>query len=675
MAEGKPQRSSATPCPLRRLLLLLLMISAVGELYGQEATRGLLIGPAAGVDYSMLNGSLPVFAGSPDCGLFASSTTIPFWFGACITLEGLLSEPLGIDATISRHSVSTIFFNQPLDSLVVHDISNGNDGIARVDHRYRLDYQRTDLRLDIDLCLTLGEGWSLLAGPWIAIATAASTEQREELLGGTPLRFTGGSLTRTMSEGTPLSKQSLLAGGRAGIKWRGKLSQRVWIVPSITLGTSFTSPIPETSWRDISIGGGIAILYNTRSTEDPLKNDPPVVDPLQTTDTGTSVAPRNPPRAIEAAVTMYGIDPRGEHRDRATIFLYETQRSNLFDLPTKLHFAFGSSELPEPYHSTGATATDTMGRSQRSREEGNLLDIIGARLLANPSAEIEVSGEVARRENIGLGTERVESLRDYLFDVWGVDRTRINASSRSIRRSSRETTSPTLMIRSSDPTILAPLEQTRITREIDPPKVGLTPEINAEAGLRSWEVLLRYGGREVGRVSGSIDGHNRPNSDDSTTEKKVGWQIASSRDLDTLLPLRAELNVEDSLGTRTTRHAEIPLQVERLVRRVERRADHRRVKETITFTLYDIDLSEEKNRTILVEIVGITGNRAMITIITSSNPGGGERGKEIVATLHSLLEKHGKRGVRVRLRTGSTPRDGGEIMVSQRLVEDERDWR
>src|SRR5438309_10757889 len=82
------------------IALLLVPLSFLGA-WGQKPPSWLLVGPYGGFSGGLLSGSIPVYAGSFDCGIFRSGTETGSQAGARMLLPSLFSDRLGLSAQVT----------------------------------------------------------------------------------------------------------------------------------------------------------------------------------------------------------------------------------------------------------------------------------------------------------------------------------------------------------------------------------------------------------------------------------------------------------------------------------------------------------------------------------------------------------------------------------------------
>ena len=164
-----------------------------------------------------------------------------------------------------------------------------------------------------------------------------------------------------------------------------------------------------------------------------------------------------------------------------------------------------------------------------------------------PAARARLVGSRSKEEAQPLARSRAEAVRDYLRAIWGIDSARLSVATESPASSMPADAERCVRIEATRP-VDAPLTVEWKTRRFRQPTFDLQPEIRARKGVRRWEIVVRQGGREIGRTSGStgldLTLHTPENMSDTA-----------------LPPLEAELTVEDSTGAMVVARDTLPLRI------------------------------------------------------------------------------------------------------------------
>jgi hypothetical protein len=293
---------------------------------------------------------------------------------------------------------------------------------------------------------------------------------------------------------------------------------------------------------------------------------------------------------------------------------------------------------------------DSLEQLPSSTILGHSLNVIARRLREDTTSTITLSGFADRGEPDWLAYARVESVRNYLETVWDIEPSRIDV---------RHTAGPLpadvpdhhrLVLITSSAELLAPLHISRFEQDFDPPLLSLRPDIEAEAGVRDWQITMRHDGRVIGE-------YDRAQSR-SGEEMSFNWRIGDKPDA-TRSALSAELVVEDSTGATATARATVPLELHYHMRVVDRTIDPIARREQLTFTLYPAgdgtSGSEIRNQAVVDQLVGSVHEGARIAIA--------EQGRGDRAVLADELEQ------RLKAKTGISIDRGAPVAVEHLLAE------
>lgn len=167
-------------------------------------------------------------------------------------------------------------------------------------------------------------------------------------------------------------------------------------------------------------------------------------------------------------------------------------------------------------------------------------------MVDNPTSVVVLTGSTAQKEPTALAQARTESVRNYLRDIWGIEEKRIEMRWEEGKEKSRS-----VVISSSSVALTEPIVVEWKLQSLAAPPVKLRHTVAAQAGMRSWNLLLTYQGQEVGRYEGTtvqeLDSLN------------LAFNISAGTRDSSLAPLTAVLVVDDNTGATTTATATIPL--------------------------------------------------------------------------------------------------------------------
>jgi outer membrane protein OmpA-like peptidoglycan-associated protein len=222
---------------------------------------------------------------------------------------------------------------------------------------------------------------------------------------------------------------------------------------------------------------------------------------------------------IQASIKAVGIDKNGKEQDVPKIVIEEIEVEEGFPLLPYVFFENNSADLNQ----TGQNliTKDAVDRFTEGEMSWNTLDIysdmlniIGERLKKNPKAKITIVGNNnnlgAETNNLELSKNRAEVVRNYLVDVWGINKSRIKLEKRNLPikesnndRADGQVENQRAEIYSNDLAIIQPVFLKDIRKESSPPVVMLIPYINSDKDIANWNISVNQNNKQIRNYSGS----------------------------------------------------------------------------------------------------------------------------------------------------------------------------
>lgn len=217
--------------------------------------------------------------------------------------------------------------------------------------------------------------------------------------------------------------------------------------------------------------------------------------------TDTLVIPKR--YLVSGSIRALGVEADGREV-AAPVFRVEEFISNRLDpLLNYVFFAENSAEIPRRYNLLTAAQAAAFNEKDLFRDSTlsiyhNMLNIVGKRLRANPSATVELVGcnadHAAEQGNTGLSAARAQSVKNYLVSVWEIAPERVKVSSRNLpEKASTPNIQPDraeenrrVEMYSSDRSILAPLFVEKIDRTANPPIARFSIAASSPVPFTSW---------------------------------------------------------------------------------------------------------------------------------------------------------------------------------------------
>lgn len=224
----------------------------------------------------------------------------------------------------------------------------------------------------------------------------------------------------------------------------------------------------------------------------------------------------------------------------------------------------------------------------------NILNIVGKRMILNPTAKITLIGcnsdQGAEKGNIELSRKRAEEVKNYLTNVWGISSDRITIQTRNLpQKASTPTNEPDKIaenrrveIISDNEKITEPIFIEKIDRTANPPIVRFKLEAEAEAGLKEWRVVANQKNDKNNKFEYQKEGQ---------IEQQIDWELAQYQKLTPKYPepILAELQLEDKkVNKHTAKTQTEPIEVISIQQKKKNRVGDYEV-EKFSLILFDFD--------------------------------------------------------------------------------------
>ncbi len=344
-----------------------------------------------------------------------------------------------------------------------------------------------------------GVGIHYYAGGWF--------EQEERFLTPAHLRFENDRRTRMIYQGSIPERSSVGTTLSALLRYHLPLNkeQTLFLAPEVGGDVGLNEIVAGTSWQTTSLRFGLSLRYHRE------KELPVVVDTLIT------------PRPVEV-VEVLPMDPvisvltveNGAEKILDTLTLENVRTISQVPLLTHIFFDEGSADIPSRYHRLTASKVGSFSESEISGEAFDVyyqsLNVLGQRLQQFPDAELTLTGcnaDVgAEKGNRALSQLRVESVRSYLIEVWGVDSSRIHSKARNLpakpspsHNEDGRAENRRVEFASNDPRLVYPVTTSDTT--VRPDRSVIWFEIEADSSTTSWVVEAKQGERVILQEQGT----------------------------------------------------------------------------------------------------------------------------------------------------------------------------
>jgi hypothetical protein len=618
--------------------LLLAGVLGMPEAKGQVRV---LSGPSAGIEFALASDVEGAWSGAP-WSLYpmgGSSSSRIIRFGSEMVLPELFPGiPLSLGARVGLASGSETYHSDAVPGPPVA----GLPSVLTDSFSFSVESSSLSGELDLRARYALGRSVGIGLGPWIGYQFFSRFTYRDTVVDTLTGRF-GAAVVR---DGSDFGVDPLHYGVVFSVPVTlplGEHGSSLVVEPYLRADLAMLPNRPTVA--PISLGADLSYLFDMNPAPLPVSrpDPPPVVPPPQPL---AAVPEPEPPLA--AKIDIYSVNAKGERMQVSELYPDTIMQRRQMPFPGAIFFDRDSSAPPARYVRYDRDASESFsfgtlaGLSPRDIYY-HALNILGYRMRRYPASRARLIGSRSKDEPGALARSRAEAVRDYLLATWGIDSARLSVATESMVPSNALPADAERCVRiETARPVGAPLTVEWKTRRFRQPTFDLQPEIRAKEGVKRWEIVVRQGGREIGRTSGSAG---------------LDLALHTPEDLaDTVLPpLEAELMVEDSAGATVFARDTLPL---RIMNASPPEGSSKTIWETSSYLLLGAAYGHQGESPAigasLRQIADSIGNGARVTVV---GPGRDARQarpalrtEEVAGTLRTLL---GGRGVDVS--TAITP--------------------
>ncbi|MCX6154665.1 MAG: OmpA family protein [Candidatus Kapabacteria bacterium] len=391
---------------------------------------------------------------------------------------------------------------------------------------------------------------------------SSSFDQSENLIYPNNATFENGLKVRNQKSGKIENTSPLFMYAFGSLSYDIKLDNYIFS-PEIGYGYDFNDFIKGNKWKADLIRIGLSFAVNLHSTKpEPIY---PAPQPLMP--------------SIEKAQSKAYIDiiAHGLYEDKhedtiLTVKIEEYLSRQAYPILPYIFFSENSDVIPIRYSRMAVNETSLYNMDKKYFNSDNMtvyydvLNILGNRLRKRVSTKITLTGCNADTKNetgnIDLSLRRAESVRKYLFEIWGIDTNRIlikslNLPDKFTKGTTREHQQENrrVEISSDDWDIIKPLIVYDTLRQATPPMVKFYPVYRSESGIAQWEILAGQNASFDANPLKRIPGF-------SIMEQSYTWDLSRDRAsiprMDS--PLLYRLNVVNQNDEHSTISKELPVE-------------------------------------------------------------------------------------------------------------------
>lgn len=559
-------------CPMRfvRAAVLFAALTAFFVPAGLSAQDTLRVryGLVGGWSFNIHRADFRALPGIPNCcPNFQSGSGGGPYFGALAEFPLAPSLMLGLRASYVSHSA--VLSEREAVRVIVGGV--GRDGAFE----HTVDASIATLGFEPSVQVRLAGSLFATFGARTGLFLEQSYLQEERIVDpgdvGTFLDSNGQdsrSRVRNQASGELPGVSRFLAQAVFGVAWELPLNEgrTTLLVPEASYALSISDVVSSRTWKPDGLRLGLALKFQPApAPPKPIVRDTVVVRDTTLRESSTYVSERvvlesrnenterletaeavrfrttarehyvreRPlPPPMRCALSVAGVNDRGEQEAIATLRIEEFLSSVAHPLLNFVFFEPGSSALPARYTLLEPAAASSF-RSDDLRSAGTLdvyhtmLNVIGERMRRYPAATLSLMGcnmdHGAEKGDLALSKARAEAVRDYLVRVWGItaDRMRTDAVNLPEKRSNPLTPdgqgeNRRVEIAATMPEILDVLILADTLRQPSVPVIRVSPSIVSASAVGRWELTISQRDRVLKRFSG-----------EGTPPGNLDWDIAN----------------------------------------------------------------------------------------------------------------------------------------------------
>jgi len=567
---------------MKKIVLLFFLIFGFMSVKSQEKPL-YYIGAYAGYNYNIHYADFQKLGNIENCcPIFESGT------GSGFAVGGLFEYPLKDEILLgARLGVSTI------GALLAKEetIGNVNDTVLSDPS---LDFAKVNHTVDSKIMILGLEPYvnykffgliNSYLGFKFSYMLSGTIDQKEELIEPDYVTFQGDKLTRNVYTNVEIpNKNSFLIFGFFGFGFDLHITKTILLTPEVIYYLPLNN-IYESNWKASSWQFGVAlkipiflpkilpVQYDTLYVRDTtavadmniMQESIKLLDRDEKTEdfetenfhvyqtTITEKYERRIPKSskLEASITAVGIKTDGTRVEKPAIIIEEIEVEEGFPLLPHVYFKESSSELNE----TGMrflTKEETKTFSEDSLSwntldiYSNMLNIIGSRLSKQPTKSITLIGcnnnLGNEKNNLKLSEERALVVEKYLKDVWGIKSNQLKIKSQNLPDNPGNINdvdgiveNQRVELKITDNELNKPVYLKDVEKAVNPPVVALYPKVEADAGIKNWDIKVSQKENELRK----FDGKGVP--------PEIIWQLEDEPMPQVEAPVNIDFNVYDDL--------------------------------------------------------------------------------------------------------------------------------
>lgn len=566
---------------------------------GSRETLRFHVGAYGALSINLHSANFGALPGTPSCcPEYGKAALVTPAFGGL--LEVPISETWRAQVRLGYSTISGLL----TDKRVIGNEPVFDDGPVPIATRrdievdYSLDASLPMLVLEPAAAYKVFDLFWLYAGARAGYLLGNTFQQREDLVAPDGLVFAeNGTTSRNIVNGEIPEVRSIQLHLALGLGYELNLSRDIMLAPEVRYFFPL-QPVNTLDWTVQSFQLGASVRYSLWRPVDPTiildtiyVRDTTIVerssgadervvlvqsDKSETrlregdyeyrTTTITERYNKEVPRSFNPTMTLKPLNADGSERlGLDIVVIRETDVVESYPLLPQIFFDDGSSGLATTrMQLIDASSARDFRTIDLSRDQFdvyyNLLNIIGERMRRIPSAKITLTGAVnnlgVEKNNRALAQARADAVRDYLVDVWGIDKSRISAQSRilpekpsSIESEDGRVENRRVDIAASDPAILETVEFRDRDRSVDPKEIIFAVAVEGGEDIVGWDIDVSQKGMMLFKDEGS------------GVPEEIRWKTEGERRPKLDEPISVNLSVRNNKGQRKNLANAIPVEL------------------------------------------------------------------------------------------------------------------
>ncbi len=389
----------------------------------------------------------------------------------------------------------------------------------------------------------------LAVGPFVGVLAQHRYLETEQIVSPDSAVYVENSLpNRTISSGSIPNVNLLQFGLELNIGYELQAEPNIGLRPSFGMMLPFTNISPNGGFHLYPITASLELVYHVPEAALPEEDVPIAVEEPQTIPPPHAPSPVEEPHreVLQVSIKALGIEENGKEVSEPVLSIERTHVTEVYPMLHYVFFNDGTATIPARYDLSTPETRSQFSEKSLYKDDAlqihhHVLDIIGQRLVENPSASITLIG--ARSEHSpgdsaagpSIAMDRARTIENYLTTVWGIAPDRIRLRARGLPEAPSDDHNPSgeaenrrVEIIPSTPDITAPLWTEHIERVATPPRIDFVPTITTaeRVGIRSAKITVLQDGhllRSIDALSDSsvsnyrwtIDDRSMPRNDAS----------------------------------------------------------------------------------------------------------------------------------------------------------------